>query len=188
MLEKVIAFITDNIGNTLSTKKIADTLTYVGRKVDVKTIERYISSLCQSFIIYPVKRYNIKGRQLLKTMEKYYIVDVALRNTILGTRNLDYGHILENIVYLELKRRYFNVYIGKINSLEIDFIAVNRQDISYFQVAATVREKNTLEKELLPLKTLKDNYPKTLLTLDDDPVIYHQGIKQQNVLDWLLEK
>lgn len=121
-------------------------------------------------------------------MEKYYIVDVALRNTILGTRNLDYGHILENIVYLELKRRYFNVYIGKINSLEIDFIAVNRQDISYFQVAATVREKNTLEKELLPLKTLKDNYPKTLLTLDDDPVIYHQEIKQQNVLDWLLEK
>lgn len=187
MLENVMAFLADNIGNTLSVKKIADTLTSMGRKVDVKTIEKYLSALCQSFILYPAKRYNIKGRQLLKTMEKYYLVDVALRNTLLGAKSTDWGHILENVVFLELLRRNNNVYIGKTDALEIDFIAVNMQNVAYYQVAATVRDQATLERELQPLKAVKDNFPKTILTLDTDPVSYHDGIKQQNVLDWLLE-
>lgn len=188
MLENVMAFMADNIGNTLSVKKIADTLTSSGRKVDVKTIEKYLSALCQSFILYPAKRYNIKGRQLLKTMEKYYLVDVALRNTLLGSANADFGRILENVVYLELLRRYPNVYIGKTDAFEIDFVAVNMQEVAYYQVAATVRDEATLERELHPLKTVKDNYPKTILSLDVAPVAYHNGIKIQNVLDWLLEQ
>ncbi len=188
MLENVMAFMADNIGNTLSVKKIADTLTSAGRKVDVKTIEKYLSALCQSFILYPAKRYNIKGRQLLKTMEKYYLVDVALRNTLLGSANADFGRILENVVYLELLRRYPNVYIGKTDAFEIDFVAVNMQEVAYYQVAATVRDEATLERELHPLKIVKDNYPKTILSLDVAPVAYHNGIKIQNVLDWLLEQ
>ena len=188
MLENVMAFMADNIGNTLSVKKIADTLTSAGRKVDVKTIEKYLSALCQSFILYPAKRYNIKGRQLLKTMEKYYLVDVALRNTLLGSANADFGRILENVVYLELLRRYPNVYIGKTDAFEIDFVAVNMQEVAYYQVAATVRDEVTLERELHPLKMVKDNYPKTVLSLDVAPVAYHNGIKIQNVLDWLLEQ
>lgn len=188
MLENVMAFMADNIGNTLSVKKIADTLTSSGRKVDVKTIEKYLSALCQSFILYPAKRYNIKGRQLLKTMEKYYLVDVALRNTLLGSVNADFGRILENVVYLELLRRYPNVYIGKTDAFEIDFVAVNMQEVAYYQVAATVRDEATLERELHPLKMVKDNYPKTVLSLDVAPVAYHNGIKIQNVLDWLLEQ
>lgn len=188
MLENVMAFMADNIGNTLSVKKIADTLTSSGRKVDVKTIEKYLSALCQSFILYPAKRYNIKGRQLLKTMEKYYLVDVALRNTLLGSANADFGRILENVVYLELLRRYPNVYIGKTDGFEIDFVAVNMQEVAYYQVAATVRDEATLERELHPLKMVKDNYPKTILSLDVAPVAYHNGIKIQNVLDWLLEQ
>ena len=188
MLENVMAFMADNIGNTLSVKKIADTLTSAGRKVDVKTIEKYLSALCQSFILYSAKRYNIKGRQLLKTMEKYYLVDVALRNTLLGSANADFGRILENVVYLELLRRYPNVYIGKTDAFEIDFVAVNMQEVAYYQVAATVRDEATLERELHPLKMVKDNYPKTVLSLDVAPVAYHNGIKIQNVLDWLLEQ
>lgn len=188
MLENVMAFMADNIGNTLSVKKIADTLTSSGRKVDVKTIEKYLSALCQSFILYPAKRYNIKGRQLLKTMEKYYLVDVALRNTLLGSANADFGRMLENVVYLELLRRYPNVYIGKTDAFEIDFVAVNMQEVAYYQVAATVRDEATLERELHPLKMVKDNYPKTILSLDVAPVAYHNGIKIQNVLDWLLEQ
>lgn len=188
MLENLMAFMADNIGNTLSVKKIADTLTSAGRKVDVKTIEKYLSALCQSFILYPAKRYNIKGRQLLKTMEKYYLVDVALRNTLLGSANADFGRILENVVYLELLRRYPNVYIGKTDAFEIDFVAVNMQEVAYYQVAATVRDEATLERELHPLKMVKDNYPKTVLSLDVAPVAYHNGIKIQNVLDWLLEQ
>ena len=188
MLENVIAFLADNIGNTLSVKKIADTLTSSGRKVDVKTIEKYLSALCQSFVLYQAKRYDVKGRQLLKTMEKYYLVDVALRNTLLGTRNTDFGRVLENVVYLELLRRNTNVYIGKADTLEIDFVTVNMQEVAYYQVAATVRDKTTLERELQPLKAIKDNFPKTILTLDTDPISYYDGIKRQNVLDWLLEQ
>lgn len=188
MLENVMAFLADNIGNTLSVKKIADTLTSSGRKVDVKTTEKYLSALCQSFILYPAKRYNIKGRQLLKTMEKFYLVDVALRNTLLGSKNTDFGRVLENVVYLELLRRNPHVYVGKTDALEVDFVTVNMQEVAYYQAAATVLDNATLQRELKPLQAIKDNYPKTILTLDTMPVTFHNGIKQQNVLDWLLEQ
>lgn len=187
-LENLMAFISDNIGNTLSIKKITDTMSSSGKKIDFKTIEKYISALCQSFILYPAKRYNIKGKELLKTMEKYYLVDVALRNTLLGNKKTDFGHILENVVFLELLRRNKNVYIGKNDSLEVDFVADNMKEITYYQVAATVLDDATLERELRALKNIDDNFPKILLTLDKTPVTYHDGIKQQNVLDWLLEK
>lgn len=186
-LENLMLFISDNIGNILSIKRITDTMSSSGKKIDFKTIEKYVSALCQSFILYPVKRYDIKGRELLKTMEKYYLVDIALRNTLLGNKKTDFGHILENVVFLELMRRNHNVYIGKTDSLEVDFVTVNMQEVAYYQVAATVLDEATLERELRALKNIKDNYPKTLLTLDKTPTTYHDGIKQQNVLDWLLE-
>lgn len=186
-LENLMTFVSDNIGNTLSIKKITDTISSSGKKVDFKTIEKYVSALCQSFILYPVKRYNIKGRELLKTMEKYYLVDVALRNTLLGNKKTDFGHILENVVFLELIRRNHNVYIGKTDSLEVDFVAVKMQEVTYYQVAATVLDYATLEREIRALKNINDNFPKILLTLDKTPTTYHDGIKQQNVLDWLLE-
>lgn len=186
MLESIVAFVMDNTGNTLSSKKIADTMTSSGRKIDVKTVEKYLSALQESFIIYKAGRYNIKGRQFLKTMEKYYLVDVALRHVIVGRQGVDIGHLLENVVYLELRRRNQHVFIGKTNELEIDFVTINGQDISYYQVAATVRDENTLLRELAPLQSVKDNHPKWLLTLDDDPDMNYNGIRKTNVLQWLL--
>lgn len=187
MLESVVAFLADNIGNTLSTKKISDTLKSAGRKIDVKTVEKYLTALSESCIVYPVKRYDVKGRNLLKTMEKYYLVDVALRNMLLGGRGIDYGRILENVVFLELMRRYPNVYIGKVDNMEVDFITTNAQEICYYQVCASMRDESTRNRELKPLQSIGDNYPKTVLTLDPDPVTYYNGIKQQNAIDWLME-
>ena len=186
MLESVVRFMMDNIGNTLSTKRIADALTSFGRKIDVKTVERYLQALSESFILYKVPRYNLRGRQLLKTLEKYYLVDVALRRTLLGKRAADTGHILENVVFLELLRRYQRVYVGKMDDTEVDFVALDEDGASYFQVAATTRDENTLNRELTPLKAISDHYPKFLLTLDDDPEMDYNGIKKINALDWLL--
>lgn len=186
MLESVVRFVFDNIGSELSSKKIADTMTSNGRKVDVRTIEKYIGALIESFIIYEAKRYNIKGRQLLKTNSKYYAVDIALRSMLLGSSTVDIGHVLENIVYLELLRRGYKVYVGKIDDLEVDFIAVNDSEKIYYQVAATVRDENTLKRELASLDKIKDHYPKVLLTLDEDPDSNYKGIKKINVLNWLM--
>ncbi|HPR95159.1 MAG TPA: ATP-binding protein, partial [Thermotogota bacterium] len=160
MLESVIRFMFDNIGNILSTKKIADTMTSAGRKIDIRTVESYISALMNAFVVYQAKRYDIKGKQYLKTLEKYYVVDIGLRYNLLGFKNVDFGHILENVVYLELIRRGYHVYVGKIGDLEIDFVAENQQGLHYFQVSATVRDSRTLERELKPLKKLRDSYPK----------------------------
>lgn len=187
MLESITRFLFDNIGNLMSTKKIADTMTSMGRKIDVKTVEKYISALTESFVIYQAKRYNVKGKQYLKTLEKYYVVDIGLRYMLLGTRSTDIGHMLENVVYLELLRREYDVSVGKIDELEVDFVAMNMTQKVYFQVAATVRDTNTLKRELLPLQKISDNYPKIILTLDDDPDADYDGIKRTNVLNWLLE-
>ena len=186
MLESVVRFMMAHIGNTLSTKRIADALTSFGRKIDVKTVERYLQALSESFILYKVPRYNLRGRQLLKTLEKYYLVDVALRRTLLGKRAADTGHIPENVVFLELLRRYQRVYVGKMDDTEVDFVALDEDGASYFQVAATTRDENTLNRELTPLKAISDHYPKFLLTLDDDPEMDYNGIKKINALDWLL--
>lgn len=186
MLESVIRFVFDNIGSSLSSKRIADTMTSSGRKIDVKTVEKYIKALQQSFIIYEAKRYDVKGKEYLKLMEKYYAVDIGLRFLLLGQKANDVGHILENVVYLELIRRGYKVFVGKVDDVEIDFVAQNYEGNLYIQVSATVRDKSTLERELKPLQIVKDNYPKLLLTLDDDPAVDFNGIKQINVLEWLL--
>ena len=185
MLESVTRFLFDNIGNTLSTKKIADTLTSAGRKIDVRTVEKMLEGLTESFIMYRADRYNIKGKQYLKTLEKYYIVDIGLRYAMLGARNADVGHILENVVYLELKRRGFDVFVGKIDDREVDFVAMSNMGNMYYQVAATVRDNAVLERELAPLKAIRDNYPKTILTLDEDPPADYEGIRRINALEWL---
>lgn len=186
MLESIIRFVFDNIGSLLSTKKIADTLSSNGRKTDVKTVEKYLSALQASYILYQAKRYHVKGKQYLKTLEKYYVVDLGLRNLLLGKRAFDVGHILENVVYLELIRRGYNVYVGKVGDLEVDFVAENDQGLSYYQVAATVRANETLTRELAPFKQIDDHYPKTLLTLDEDPDADYDGIRRINVLKWLM--
>lgn len=188
VLKSVTQFIFDNIGLELSSKRIADTLTSNGRKSDPKTIEKYVSSLEESFIIHKVSRYNIKGKEYLKSLEKYYVSDIGLRNFMLGKKAMDVGHILENIIYLELLRRGYSVYVGKIDDMEIDFVAQNQQGNFYIQVAASVRDENTLKREIRSLQSIKDNYPKILLTLDDDPECDYEGITRKNALDWLVKK
>lgn len=188
MLESVTRFMFDNIGNPLSMKKIADTMTSDGRKIDVKTVEKFISGLTESFILYKANRYNVKGKQYLKTLEKYYVVDIGLRYMLLGTRSTDAGHILENVVYLELLRRGYEVYVGKVDDTEVDFVAIDNKKTVYFQVSATVRDEKTLERELKPLQSINDHYPKFILTLDEDPETDFDGIRKVNALDWLLNE
>ena len=188
MLESVLRFAYDNIGNILSTKKIADTMTSDGRKIDTKTVEKYLSALIESYMLYQCKRYNIKGRQYLKTLDKYYAVDMGMRKVLLGSKAMDAGHILENVVYLELLRRGYDVYIGKVDDLEVDFVAMDDKGMTYYQVSATVRDEKTLKRELASLQSISDNYPKILLTLDDDPEMEYAGIRKINALDWLLGK
>lgn len=186
MLESVIRFVADNIGNMLSSKRIADIMTADGRKIDQKTVEKYLTSLCETFFVYEAKRYNVKGKQLLKTLGKYYLVDVGLRRMLLGGRSFDAGRLLENVVYLELLRRQKSVYIGKIDNLEVDFVAIDENDIVYYQVAATVRDEATLKRELSSLQQINDQYPKYILTLDEDPEADYDGIKRINALKWLM--
>ncbi len=186
MLKSVLRFVFDNIGSPLSSKKIADTMTSNGRKTDAKTIEKYLEALVESYVIYQAKRYHIKGKQYLKTLEKYYVVDIGLRYMLLGSRPYDAGHILENVVYLELLRRGYDVYVGKIDSFEVDFVAQNSKGITYYQAALTVRDEKTLERELRPLMAIRDHYPKFILTLDEDPEEQYEGIRRINARDWLL--
>lgn len=187
MLESVIRFLADNIGNPLSTKKISDTMISNGRKINVRTVESYIIGFMESYIVYQAKRYDIKGKQYLKTLEKYYMADIGLRNVMLNSRGgQDVGHILENVIYLELIRRGYEVYIGKVDQAEVDFVVKNMDGIKYIQVAATVRDEETLERELRPLKKINDHYPKCVMTLDMDPPGDYNGIRRFNALDYLV--
>lgn len=189
MLKSVIKFMFDNIGNTCSTKKIADAMTSSGRKISNHTVENYLEGITDSLLMYRVGRYDIKGKEHLQLLEKYYLSDVGLRYYLLGTSKADQGHILENIVYLELLRRDMKVYIGKLGSAEVDFVTQDFEgNIEYYQVAWTVRDKTTLERELEPLNSITDHNPKYLLTMDNDPPVSYNGIKQKFVLDWLLEE
>lgn len=178
MLRTVARFMFNNIGNCLSIKKIADTLTSDGRSISVHTVESYLESLVESYVFNKVSRFDIKGKQYLQSGEKYYATDVTMRYALLGRRNIDVGHILENIVYLELIRRGYKVYIGKAGEKEIDFVAENKEGFTYFQVAYTTREKATLERELTPLQDINDHYPKYILTMDIDPIADYDGIKK----------
>ena len=184
ILDSTIKFLFDNIGNLLSTNKITNALNSNNRKISVNTIENYLTYLTDSFIIYKVSRYDIKGKEHLKTGDKYYLSDIGLRNFLLGEIK-DTGSILENIIYLELKRRNYEIFIGKYNNKEIDFVVKNNDGLKYIQVSLSVRDENTLIRELAPLKEIKDNYPKYIITLDYDTVNYN-GIKQISAIDFLL--
>lgn len=188
MLENVIRFMFDNIGNPCSTTKIANTLKSSGHNISVHTVENYLKALCESFVLYKADRYDIKGRQYLRSGAKYYVADIGLRYYLLGQKPADLGHILENVIYLELLRRGYEVFVGKSDKSEIDFIAINEEDTEYYQVALTVRDEKTLLRELAPLESVNDHNGKYLLTLDDDPPCSHNGIKQVNALDWLLKE
>ena len=186
LLESIIKFMYDNVGNFTSAKKISDTLTSFGRKVTSPTVESYLSSLCSSFILKKANRYDVSGKQLLKTQGKYYVTDLGIQRFLLNDSKLNIGHNLENIIFLELIRRGYKVYIGKLGELEIDFIAEKDGFREYYQVAQTVLEESVLKRELLPLNKIKDHNLKYLLTMDVLPEISHNGIRQLNIIDWLL--
>ena len=189
MLKSVIKFMFDNIGNPCTAKKISDTMTSKGRKISNHTVENYLEGLTDSLLMYRVSRYDIKGKEYLQLFDKYYIADVGLRYYLLGTANADMGHILENVVYLELLRRGYRVYVGKNASAEVDFVV---QDIDgnteYYQVSWSVRDEHTLKRELGALESIEDHNPKYILTMDNDPPISYNGIRQKYVLEWLLDK
>lgn len=186
LLKRLTSFIFDNIGNLLSVNKILGTFKSDGFSVQTPTLDAYLDALCESFLIYRVGRYDIRGRDILKTNAKYYIADPGLRRILLGDKVGDLGRILENIVFLELKRRYREVFVGTLGANEVDFVALENATPAYFQVALTVRDEATLARELKPLELIRDNHPKFLLTLDRDPPANFNGIKQLNVIDFLL--
>ena len=188
LLLDIIKYLLANIGSLINPTKIANTLTSYGRKTDNKTVEKYLQGLKDGLLIYEVDRFDVKGKALLQRNAKYYVVDSAFRKFLLSRTDSDRGHILENIVYLELVRRGYRVYVGHLQNGEIDFVAKKPHRLEYYQVSYTVMEDTTLRRELSPLEKLDDNYPKYLLTMD---VLHktdnHNGIEQKNVLDWLLE-
>lgn len=188
LLESILKFIFDSIGNSISIKRISDTLTSKGISTSNHTVENYISAFLESFIIYKAERFDIKGKNILAREFKYYTVDTGLRSFLLGKKaDKDMGRILENIVYLELLRRGYKVYVGKVDDYEVDFVAENRDGIKYFQVALSTRDENVLKRELKSLQKTGDHYPKYLLTLDLDLEADFDGIIKMNVIDWLLE-
>ena len=187
VLESIVKFLASNIGSPISVKKISDTINSSGRKISVNTVDNYLRALTDSFIFYKVNRYDVRGRQYLKTLGKYYIVDTGLRDMLTTINSSDIGHILENIVYIELLRRGYKVNIGKLAEKEIDFVASKNASLEYYQVSATVLDEKTLARELAPLQKISDNYPKYLLTLDEImPMADYDGIKQRNVIEWLI--
>lgn len=190
VLKSVANFALDNIGNLLSTNSIANTLTNDGRTINVRTVEKYLEGFTESFFLYKASRYDIKGKQYLKTGEKYYVSDLGLRYFMLGRKLGDRGHILENIVYLELLRRGYEVYIGKVEDFEVDFVAINSNGKKYIQVCETLRdnENKILTRELNSLQRINDNYEKMILTMDKMPMSNEEGIIVKNVLEWLLDK
>lgn len=186
MLESICRFLFDSIGSSVSTKKISDTLVSNGRKNSVHTVEEYVNSLLESYVLYKVNRFDIKGKQLLKTQEKYYLSDLGLRTFLLGkNNNRDIGHILENIIFLELKRKGYRVYIGKSGEAEVDFVVETEDEYIYIQVALSVREESTLKRELKALESIDNHYKKYIITLDYDTNNYN-GIKQISAIDFLL--
>ena len=186
LLESVSRFLFDNIGNIVSSNKIADSLTSFGRKTTSVTVENYVSALMDAFIFYKAPRYDIKGKQHLKSLEKYYTADVSLRHLALGDRTRDIGRILENIVYLELIRRGYTIRVGKAGEKEIDFVATSGNQKIYYQVAASVLDPVTFKREFEPLLAIKDHYPKYVLTMDEIPA-GQEGVLQMNIVDFLLE-
>ena len=194
LLRKIIMFLADNIGSNTSVTSIGNTLVNEGlldssrkTKPAVQTVQAYVGALLESYIFYEAKRYDIKGKEYLRTLGKFYIVDIGLRNYLLGLRDVDTGHILENIVYFELLRREYDTAIGKIGNVEVDFIATNTDEKIYYQVTQTMAADQTKERELRPLMQIRDNYEKVILTMDKELYNSVDGIKIVNIIDWLLD-
>lgn len=189
ILEKILKFLMSNIGSLISSKKIADFLTSQGTKITHNTVLNYLDMLENAYIVYKAPRYDIKGKELLKTLEKYYIIDTGIRNIMLGFRNSDLGHVIENIVYFELLRRGYEITVGKTDALEVDFVATNAKDKKYYQVTYTLLDETVKAREILPLKNINDNYEKTIITMDK---LYsdttEDGIKLKYLIDFLLEE
>ncbi len=192
ILQKIIIFLCSNIGSITSPNSIGNALSSEGnikkgnQNIAGKTVSKYIEKLTDAFIFYSVGRYDVKGKQLLKTLEKNYIVDIGFRNMLLGYRDTDRGHILENIVFLELIRRDYHIYIGKIGQTEIDFVAEKPNEKLYIQVTESMLSEETKERELRPLRLIQDNYPKLILSLDRNYINSYNGIQSLNLIDWLL--
>lgn len=190
MLNKITLFLCSNIGNITSPNNIGNVLSHEGeinnKNIASKTVNKYIDMLRSAFIFYSVGRYDIKGKQLLKTLEKNYIIDMGFRNMLLGYRDADRGHILENIVFLELIRREYRVYIGKVGETEVDFVCEKPNEKIYIQVTETIGSQETLERELRPLRMISDNYEKIILSMDRNYINSYDGIKSLNLIDWLL--
>ncbi len=195
LLRKIILFLADNIGSNVSFSSIGNTLVNeglieeTGRKgaPSTHTVQSYVGALLESYFFYDIKRFDIKGKEYLRTLGKYYIVDIGLRNYLLGFRDRDTGHTLENIVYFELLRRGYDVSIGKVDSTEVDFIASKADDRIYVQVTESMKNEVVRARELRPLQAIKDNYEKMVLTLDTGLNTSYEGIKSINVIEWLLE-
>ena len=186
-LENVAKFMFDNVGNITSAKRIADTLTSSGKSITSPTVDGFLKAFCESFILYPASRYDIKGKQLLQTQEKYYLVDLGIRNILFGARSqADQGRLLENVIYLELLRRGHKVYIGKAGKSEVDFVAQSTDGhTAYYQVSLSVRQEETKKRELAPLQAIKDYNHRYLITLDPEEWD-HDGIRQVNAIKFLL--
>lgn len=192
LLHKLMLFLCSNIGSITSPSSIGNVLSNEGdiegkgKKIASQTVEKYISMLRSAFIFYSVERYDVKGKQLLKTLGKNYIIDLGFRNMLLGYRDADRGHIIENIVFLELIRRDYHVYIGKFKETEIDFVAEKPNDKLYIQVTESMLSPETRERELRPLQMIPDNYEKIVLSMDRNYITSYDGIKSLNLIDWLL--
>lgn len=196
LLRKIVMFLADNIGSSISVSAMGNILVNEGLLEDGKrkgipsahTVQAYVNALSESYFFYDIKRFDIKGKDFLRTLGKYYIVDIGLRNYLLGFRNRDSGHALENVIYFELLRRGYDVSIGKVDNMEVDFIAVKADDKLYIQVTESMADESARKRELAPLRKIKDNYEKIVLSLNTGMDSSYDGIKSLNVIDWLLEE
>ena len=190
IIERIVRNLLSSTGSLISTNKIRNTLVSQNTSISHDTLEKYLKALTDSLLFYSVPRFDVKGRALLQRLEKYYPVDLGLRHLLIPDHKEDFGHILENIVYLELRRRYAQVYVGNLDKYEVDFVVVT--DVghyAYYQVSETTLSPETLERELRPLEAIKDQFPKYLLTMDTiQPTANYNGIEKKNIIDWLLEK
>ena len=187
LLQKISQYLASSIGNIISIKSITDYLTSSGRKTSNTTVDSYISSLTEAYIFYKVERYDLQGKALLKQNSKYYIIDTGLRRHLIKKKEIDLGFLLENIVYFELVRRGYKVYIGKSGTSKIDFVALKNDITEYYQISASLLDQTTFNREMKPLKQIKDNYKKTILTLDRFTLGNYEGIEVINIIDWLLK-
>lgn len=188
LLKNISKFLASSVGNPVSIKSIADYITSSGRSVSYNTVDDYVEALVEPYIFYPVERYDVHGKQLLKTNQKMYIVDLGIRRHLLPRKKYDLGFSLENVVFLELLRRGYEVSIGKVGTTEIDFVARKNDNVYYYQVTASMVEESTFEREMAPLRNINDNYPKTVITLDRFTLGNYEGIQVVNAIDWLLDK